>query len=150
MKTPLANNEKGIALVIALIMLLVLTLIGIGSIDSSVFETKISGNERIGSAAFYAAAGGADVGIDQIPSLASYSSTIGSDVSYRSGKMTDSSQQPQTNLGLITRAGYENVWSFTRYQINATGFYGNSSGAMKEVETQISFGPYGGGTVYNN
>jgi len=51
------NNEKGVALVIALIMLIVLTFIGISSISSSVFETKISGNERVGSSAFYAAEG---------------------------------------------------------------------------------------------
>ncbi len=148
MRKLLRNDQKGIALVIALIMLLVLTLINISSIDSSVFEIKISGNERIGSAAFYAASGGVDVGIDRLPTTLAYGPTcIGSDESYRSGSMTDSGPQPQKNLGLITRPGYESVWSFTRFQTNATG---SSFGAVREVEVQISFGPYGGGTVYNN
>jgi Tfp pilus assembly protein PilX len=62
METSVFKNEKGVALVIALIMLIILTFIGISSISSSVFETKISGNERVGSSAFYAAEGGVNVG----------------------------------------------------------------------------------------
>jgi Tfp pilus assembly protein PilX len=42
MKTLKLGDQKGIALIVALIMLLVLTLIGISSISSSFFEAKIS------------------------------------------------------------------------------------------------------------
>ena len=96
-ENPVLKNEKGVALVIGLLMLLVLTFIGISSISSSVFEAKISGNERFGSAAFYAAEGGVDVGISRIPETTAYSGTVGSDASYRSGRLTDSSPQPQKN-----------------------------------------------------
>ena len=52
------KNEKGIAFVIALIMLLVLTLIGVSSVSMSTYETNIAGNERVYNLAFYAADGG--------------------------------------------------------------------------------------------
>lgn len=52
------KNQKGIALVIALVMLLVLTLIGISSINMSTYETNIAGNERAYNLALYTADGG--------------------------------------------------------------------------------------------
>ncbi len=141
------GDQKGVALVVALIMLLVLTFLGISSISSSVFEAKISGNERWGSTAFYASAGGVDVGISRLPDITAYSGTIGSDESYRSGRSTDSSPQPQKSLGLMLKPGFETAWEFKRFQINATG---ESFGARKEIEVQVSMGPYNAGTSYNN
>jgi len=147
METFVLKNEKGVALVIALIMLIVLTLIGISSINSSIFETKISGNERVGSSAFYAAEGGVYVGISRVPDITAYSGTIGKDESYRSGRLTDSSPQPQKTLGVMLKPGFETTWEFKRFQINATGEF---SGAKKEIEVQVSLGPYTAGTSYNN
>jgi Tfp pilus assembly protein PilX len=141
------GDQKGVALVVALIMLLVLTFLGIASISSSVFESKISGNERWGSNAFYAASGGVDVGISRVPDITAYSGTIGSDESYRSGRLTDTTPQPQKSLGVLLRPGFETTWEFRRYQINATG---ESFGARKEIEVQVSMGPYNAGTSYNN
>ncbi len=147
MEPTILKNEKGVALVIALMMLIVLTFIGISSISSSVFETKISGNERVESSAFYAAEGGVEVGISLLPDISAYSGNIGSDESYRSGSMTASSPQPSKNLGLMYKPGYEGSWEFKRFQINATG---QSFGARKEIEIQVSLGPYPSGTSYNN
>jgi hypothetical protein len=52
------KDEKGVVLVVALVMLLVLTLIGINALSTSTFETNIAGNERLYNTAFYAADGG--------------------------------------------------------------------------------------------
>lgn len=147
MKNSTLNNERGVALVIALIILIVLTFIGISSISSSVFEVKISGNERAGSSAFYAAEGGVGVGISRIPDLTAYSGTIGSDENYRSGKMIPGNPQPLIYFGAMGRPGYDVTWEFRRYQVNATG---QSFGAMKEIEVQVSLGPFAAGTQYNN
>jgi len=142
------KDQKGVVLVVALLLLLILTLIGISAINSTVFEAKISGNERVGNAAFYAAEGGIGVGLDRLPNnLTAYSGTIGSDANYRSGTLNDSSSQPSKNLGLVIRPGNETTWEFKRYQINATG---ESFSARKEIEVQVSLGPYAGGTSYNN
>jgi hypothetical protein len=55
------RNQSGAALVIALIMMIVLTLIGLASIFSSTFEMRLSGNKRGSTDAFYAADSGIQV-----------------------------------------------------------------------------------------
>ena len=52
------SNEGGIALVLALIMLLALTLIGFAAVSLSGYDLKIAGNERVYNNVFYAADGG--------------------------------------------------------------------------------------------
>ncbi|MGA2316183.1 MAG: pilus assembly PilX N-terminal domain-containing protein [Thermodesulfobacteriota bacterium] len=51
-------EQKGIALVVALIMLLVLTFIGLAAISTTSYEARIAGNERVYNNAFYAGDGG--------------------------------------------------------------------------------------------
>jgi len=53
------KDESGVAMIIALFMILVLTLIGLASTSSSTFEIKLSGNKRGTTDAFYIADGGA-------------------------------------------------------------------------------------------
>jgi type IV pilus assembly protein PilX len=55
------KSQSGAALVIALIMMIVLTLIGLASIFTSTFEIKISGNKRCTTDAFYSADSGVQV-----------------------------------------------------------------------------------------
>ena len=145
-KRSMRKDQKGVALVVALIMLLVLTLIGLGSISSTYYETKISGNDRFGAAAFYAAKGGVDVGLNRLPDTSAYSGNIGSDEAYWSGHIIPAAPQDLTSLGIMEKQGYETTWQFSRFQVNATG---QSFGATKEVEVQVSYGPFPGGTNYN-
>ncbi len=147
MNPSVLRGEKGVVLVAAMIMLIVLTLIGIMSVSTSVFEAQISGNERVGSSAFYSATGGVEVGIDRLPDTTAYSGQIGSDESYRSGSMTATSSQPLKNLGKFFKQGFDPSWGFKRFQVNATG---ESLGARKEVEVQVLLGPYLEATSYNN
>ena len=147
MKNSTLGNQQGMVLVVALLMLLVLTLIGVGSIGSTVTETKLSGAERAESSAFYAAGGGAEVGFNQLPSIDLYSGTIGGEAMYWSGEMTASSPQPLKSLGPMAKGGYETVWEFKRFQVNATG---ESSSLRKEIELQVCVGPFPSGTAYNN
>ena len=56
------KNQSGMALVIALIMIIVLTLIALASSNTSIFEIKLSGAKRASTDAFYAA----DTGISEI------------------------------------------------------------------------------------
>jgi hypothetical protein len=60
-KNSILKNQSGAALVIALIMMVVLTLIGLASIFTSTFEMKISGNKRGSTNAFYSSDGGIQV-----------------------------------------------------------------------------------------
>jgi len=59
--SPILKEEKGAAIIVALIMMIVLTLIGIASTMTSTFEIKLSGNKRGETDAFYAAESGINV-----------------------------------------------------------------------------------------
>ena len=60
MKRNRLKNQKGVSLVIALMILLVLTLIGISAISTTTYETNIAGNERLYNKAFYTSDAGVD------------------------------------------------------------------------------------------
>jgi len=143
------NNEKGMVWVLALLMLLVLTLLGISSVSTSIFETNISGNDRFGADAFYAAEAGIHVGLDQIPSTDPIARTrIGEESYFWSGGPNDKgSPKALQSFGLHQKSGYDASWAFKRYQVNASG---ESFGAAREVEVQASMGPFSAGTEYNN
>ena len=64
--SPISKDEKGAAIVIALIMMIVLTLIGIASTMTSTFEIKLSGNKRGDTDAFYAAESGINVIVGRV------------------------------------------------------------------------------------
>lgn len=147
------DSEKGVALVIALIMLLLLTFIGISAISTTTFETHIAGNERVGTDAFYASEAIFQVGLKQLDDPVSTNKIkpiprkeIGKDSYGWSGsRMDKGSPKGFTSFGSYPKAGYDSSWAFNRYQINATG---ESFGAMKEVEAQVSYGPFPAGTQY--
>jgi Tfp pilus assembly protein PilX len=129
-------------------MLLVLTLIGISSISTTTFETSISGNERGRVDAFYVAEAGIHVGIDQIPNISAIQKTkLKEDSHYWSGTVNDKgAPKGLKSFGLHQMAGYDSAWAFKRFQINTTG---ESFGAIKEIEVQVSYGPFHAGTEYN-
>jgi hypothetical protein len=147
------GNKKGVALVIALIILLILTFIGISAISTTTFETNITGNERVGTDAFYASEAIFQVGLRQLDDSDSTTkirpiprTKIGEDSYGWSGSPRDKeSPKGFTSFGSYPKAGYDSSWAFNRYQINATG---ESFGAMKEVEAQVSYGPFPAGTQY--
>jgi Tfp pilus assembly protein PilX len=55
------KDQTGAAIIVALIMMIVLTLIGLASTFTSTFEIKLSGNKRGATDAFYAADSGVNV-----------------------------------------------------------------------------------------
>jgi type IV pilus assembly protein PilX len=149
MERKFLRSEKGLALIIALLILLVLTLIGISAISTTTFETNISGNERVGADAFYASEGGIQIGLNQLPDTKPIPVTaIGKDSSCWSGSpQNKNNPQNLKSFGLYPKPGFDVSWSFKRFQVNTTGM---SFKAMKELEVQARFGPFGGGTQYNN
>ena len=52
------KDQSGVALVIALLMMVVLTLVGLASVFTSSFEMRLSGNKRGSTDAFYSADSG--------------------------------------------------------------------------------------------
>jgi hypothetical protein len=66
MTSKIWKDQSGAALVIALLMMITLTLIGMGAIFTSTFEVQISGNKRGSTDAFYAAESGLQVALANI------------------------------------------------------------------------------------
>jgi Tfp pilus assembly protein PilX len=149
MERRILKEGKGVALIVALLMLLVLTLIGISLMNTTTFETNISGNERWKVDAFYAAEAGIQVAINQIPDNTHPipKTELKEDSYYWSGGTRDegSPKRPK-NLGLFPKSGFDSSWAFERYQINTTGKF---SGTTKEIEVQVSYGPFRTGTEYH-
>jgi len=134
-----ARSEKGIALVVALLLLLVLTLLGMSSVRTTNIETVISGNERMGNTALYASEAGIQVGLHQLPQTSAISKTeIGADTHF-SATLND--------LGLAHKMGNDQGWAFRRYRVNAAG---DSQGASRQIEVEVRCGPFPSGTGYNN
>jgi hypothetical protein len=154
------SGENGVALVVALIMLLILTFIGISAISTTTFETNISGNERVGTGAFYASEAVFQVGLKRVPE--NYDQPIprmriGEDSYGWSGTAKDKeTPKPLQYLGPCPppiekgRGGFElgdsptaysqrTPGNFSQFQINSTG---ESFRATKEIEAQVRFGPF--------
>jgi Tfp pilus assembly protein PilX len=135
------GNERGIVLIIALMLLLVLTIIGINSISTTTFESIISGNERLANIAFYSAEAGIQVGLNQVPDTTPIPRTEISPNTdtYYAGTVA--------YVGLGQSDGDDTTWTYKRYQVNASG---ESMGGNRQVEIQTRTGPFPAGTGYNN
>ncbi len=62
-------NERGVALVVAVLVMITATFLGIAAVMTSDIEVRISGNQRSSEKAFYAADSGADRGLAWILNL---------------------------------------------------------------------------------
>ena len=69
------RDQRGLVYVVALLVLLVLTLIGMGAMTTTTFEAGIAGNERVYNQAFYAADGGIEDFRATAPSNADFMAT---------------------------------------------------------------------------
>jgi len=147
-------DERGFVLVIALIVLLVATVVGVFAIQNTAIDTKISGNERIATLLFNAADAGASSGIAWFKSNTHPYQTSPSIINTGSNSIFSSpynALQPnasyKTEIGFIRRevpSGYEmgtksnkNVVYRYYYLVKGTGKTNNSAGS-KNVETEIS------------
>lgn len=71
MKANQLKEEKGIALVIAMMLLLVVTLIGVSAVTTTTYDNLISGNKRASEQAFYVAEAGVNEFLGRLRSDAS-------------------------------------------------------------------------------
>lgn len=133
------KDKKGVVLIVALLILLVLTLIGISAISTTTFETNLSGNQRVATNAFYAAEAGVQMSINQ---LRADTNTIsiprtpleqGSSESYYQSTavhLSTTGSQP----GYSIEEGGSGGFKFRFYQVKGTG---DSFGAVKQIEVQV-------------
>ena len=63
------GNERGVALVVAVLVMITATFLGIAAVMTSDIEIRIAGNHRCAEKAFYAADAGVDMGLDWLLAL---------------------------------------------------------------------------------
>lgn len=126
----LLDDQSGVALVIALIMIIVLTLIGLASTFTSTFEIKLSGIKRGSTDAFYAA----DSGVQVVSANIDNFDLPGKYVNNQYNPFTDPSNPNLTNAEVIiyhdtTQSGAPRGsgfsaagdYGFVHYLIDSTG-----------------------------
>ena len=151
MRTRLAS-ESGVALMIALLVLLVTTVIAMSAIEHAGEESTLSGRLRRSVRTFHAADGGIQVALNRVaqnpPNLSAFTFSPETATSVRSGRRTDGSAQPLTRGGTSPAPeGYSiNVGTgfvSRLYQARVTA--ASTDGATVEVEAQFTRMEAGGG-----
>jgi Tfp pilus assembly protein PilX len=128
-KVDIFKNQTGAALVIALIMIIVMTLIVLAASFTSNFEIKLAGNKRGSTDAFYAADSGIQVAVGRIENF----NLPGQYVNDKYNPFTDPNNPNPTNAGVIisfnsTQQGAPRgigisalSFEFNHYMIESTG-----------------------------
>jgi hypothetical protein len=150
----LREHERGSALVVALLLMVLLFTLGAALFTMAETEGVIAANDVWAEGSFYAAEAAVQEAVDQITDdratleLVVDSSPIGGDYTYRSGGQDDTTPQPPQFVDIVQRAGFAigggtgynpTSFNFAIYRINGTGTGPRS--AVREVEVQIELGP---------
>jgi len=126
--TPL-RDQSGVALVLALIMMVILTLIGLASTYTSTFEMKLSGNKRGSTDAFYSADSGIQVVVANVENF----SLPGKYVDNQYDPFTDPNNPNPTNAEVLIQydttqegsprgSGFSAIgFEFKHFVIDSTG-----------------------------
>jgi hypothetical protein len=143
------KNQSGAALVVALIMMVVITLIALASSYTSIFEIKISGNKRGATNAFYAA----DASINAIQpytsnfDLVNYTPLVLNSTSVYNPFSNPSIPNPTSAVGNIIYfnnesgaprgGGWGTGVAYAYYQAQCTGSDTVGSGATSQMREDI-------------
>jgi len=116
----LLKDQRGVVLVVALVMLLVLTLIGISGLATTSSENNISGNQRLYNQAFYAADAGIEAFRADAPTNFAFLSNPATSGNYFGGPVTvggNTYDVTWTSLGLVQYGGT----AYMTYQVTSVG-----------------------------
>lgn len=135
------ENERGSALVITLLLLLILTAIGIYAIGVSVGEIDVTLQSKVAAATLNAAEAGTYVGIDQIPNLVTaFAGTLSNSTSYTVTSLFTG------NMSILP--GYGVNYRFADFQVDSQGSAPPEFVARRTITAVTSFGPVPIGTMY--
>jgi len=129
----LLNDEEGSVLIVALIMLVLLTLIGVSATTTSEIETKISGNDRVQKRNLYAAEGAALHGAQDlegvpdpktVPPVYLHALNTVVDGNLRSDAFWDSTAPVNSQVSVHSITGVVSAASDTRFMVTSEGLAG--------------------------
>lgn len=136
------SNERGSALIITLMILLILTAIGIYAISISTTEMSIALQSKAGTAVLNSADSGANSAIDQVPSVFTTAQI---------GTLLDGSSYTWTSraTGTLTiKAGFGANYGFPDFEVTSTGTPPPQFVGQRTVQAVVNFGPVPVGTMY--
>lgn len=136
------SNERGSALIITLMLLVILTAIGIYAISISTTEMSIALQSKTGTATLNSADSGANYGIDQVPNVltSAYVDNMADLSSY--------SVTSRTTGNTTFRAGYGSNYGFLDFEVTSTGTPPPQFAGQRTVQAVVNYGPVPVGTMY--
>jgi len=140
------SNERGSALIITLMLLLILTAVGIYAISVSTTEMSIALQSKTGKATLNAAESGASLGIDQIPNtLTDCTAILPGSTSYRVTTTATSN--------FTIQPGYGANFSFQDFNVAARGVPpdfnpSDNNAPSRSIAAVVIYGPQSLGTMY--
>ena len=136
------SNERGSALIITLMLLLILTAIGIYAISISTTEMGIALQSKTGTATLNSAESGANYGIDQVPNVftTAYTTTLTDGSSY--------SGTSRATGALTLKPGFGANYRFADFEVTSTGTPPPQFAGQRIVQAVVNFGPVPVGTMY--
>ena len=158
-----SSRERGSVLVVAVLLMMVLSFLGMAIMTMSVTEHSMAYNVVWAEGAFAAAEAGINAGINQLSANTTNATKaipptgtsviIGTNYAYRSGGKTAGGPQPLQFMNSRTEPGYSvaigtgynpSGYVFNSYRINATGQTAGplaNKNAVREIEVQAEYGP---------
>jgi hypothetical protein len=136
------TDERGSALVITLMLLVILTAIGIYAISISTSEMSIALRSRVGTAALNTADAGANFGIDFVPEIYLTDTVRG---------LPDNSTyivRSRTTGVMTLRSGYGANYRFADFEVTSRGVPPPQFTGERGVQAVVDFGPLPTGTMY--
>jgi hypothetical protein len=135
------TNERGSALIITMMLLLILTAIGIYAISISTTEMSIALQSKTGTATLNSAESGAHFAMDMIPNL----------VTNDNATLTDQSRYSVTSWatgGMTLKPGFGANYRFADFGVDSTGNPPPQFVGQRRVQAVVNYGPVPVGTMY--
>jgi len=135
------SNDRGSALIITLMLLLILTAVGIYAISISTTEMSIALQSKTGTATLNAADSGANFAISMVPDILVTDCTV---------ILRDNSQYTVTSRmkDQLIKPGFGANYRFYDYEVDSTGRPPVQFVGLRTVEAVVDFGPVPTGTMY--
>jgi hypothetical protein len=134
------RGEEGSALVIAMVLLVILTIIGIYAIQISTSEFGMATLTKMGKISMDAAEAGAYAGIDALPVM-----TVVTGASLPNGATYD---YTASSIGSEPMTGFDTNWAQAVFNVRGVGHPPSVWTGQKMVDAGVAYGPVPAGTGY--
>jgi Tfp pilus assembly protein PilX len=138
------SNERGSALIVTLMLLVILTAIGIYAISISTTEMGIALQSKSGTATLNSADSGANYGIDQVPAIITSTSPYTDNLADQSSYSVWS----RTKDSMTVKPGFGANYAFADFEVNSTGTPPPQYTGQRTVQAVVNYGPVPVGTMY--